>query len=197
MSLTSNATVLALLFWLIPGWATADCGVVDLETVLAATALEPPQSVQFREERHNPMLREPMVLTGTLEYIEAGKLRKRVETPFQESYLVEPDQVSIERDDKTEVIRGRRGKFIAGFLGGIESVLAGDVKTLEESFKIQLEGHPDAWVLNLVPRSDRLARHMQSLVVTGNTESVETIRIQLDDEFHVMEIIREHDSEGL
>lgn len=181
-----------LIFGLSPFSAGADSGPPDLESVLTATAIEPPQSVRFREERHNPMLKEPMVLTGTMEYLARGKMRKRVETPFQESYLVEPGQVTIERGEEVEVIRGRQGKFIASFLGGIEAVLAGDSNALEESFEIQLEGTPQAWTLNLSPRSKRLARHMQNLVVTGNTERVDSIRVQLDEEFHVMKMIHDH-----
>ena len=169
--------------------AGANCATPDLESVLAAVAIDPPQSVRFREERHNPMLDEPMLLTGTMEYLERGKMRKRVETPFQESYLVEPGQVSIERGTEIDVIRGRQGKFIAGFLGGIEAVLAGDMHALEASFEIRLEGTPQAWTLNLSPRSKRLAKHMQSLIVKGNTEHVDSIRVQLDEEFHVMKMI--------
>ena len=176
------------------GLAFADPSGLDVHDILAATAIQPPASVNFREERHNPMLREPLVLTGTMEYLERGKLRKRVETPFQESYLVEPGQVSIERDDEAEVIRGRQGRVIAGFLGGIENILAGDIQALEETFETELTGVLDDWTLTLTPRSKRMARHMESLVVNGNAKSVVSIRVQLDEEFHVTEII--HDDES-
>lgn len=171
--------------------AATDEEAISLAEILGATAIDPPQSVRFREERHNPMLKEPMVLTGTLEYLERGTLRKKVETPFMESYLVEPGQISVERESGTEIIRGNRGKFISGFLGGIESVLAGDAATLEASFQVNLDGTRDSWTLVLTPRSKRLAKHLQNLEVTGGCDTVEHIRVQLDEEFHVMELLHD------
>lgn len=189
--LRGRALAMAPLFCLASWSLMADETTPDLQAILAATAIEPPRSVRFREERHNPMLKEPMVLTGTMEYLEPGKLRKRVEAPFQESYLVEPGQVSIEQDDETRVIRGQRGKFVSGFLGGIESVLAGDVESLQEQFEVEIEGTGDDWLLMLTPKSRRLSRHLQNLVVHGSAEQVDRIRIQLDEEFHVMHMIHD------
>lgn len=196
MKFTIKPTVLLLLAGLLCAIrpALADGKDADLESVLAAVAIIPPQTVRFREERHNPMLKEPMVLTGTLEYLGKGILRKRIESPFEEAYLVEPEQVSIERESGTEVIRGRRARFVAGFLGGIESVLAGDIKALEDSFLISLEGTGEAWTLDLTPRSRQLAKHMQGLVISGNESSVMSIRVQLDEEFHLIEMFHEDPS---
>ena len=68
---------------------------LDLNTVFEKVAVIAPASVAFREERHNPMLKEPIVLTGYLEYLKPGHLRKVIETPFQESFLIADDQIEI------------------------------------------------------------------------------------------------------
>ena len=41
------------------------------------------------------------MLTGYLEYLKAGQLRKVIETPFKETFLVTEDYIEIERDGKT------------------------------------------------------------------------------------------------
>jgi hypothetical protein len=187
----------AALIGLAPLYAIADCQDLDLSALLAATAIQPPGSVPFREERHTPMFKEPLVLTGTLEYLEPGVLRKRVETPFQESYLVEPDQVTIEKGGEIEVMRARQGRLIAGFLGGIESILAGDSEGLNDSFEPCAEGSMDAWTLGLKPRSRRLSRYLQGITVTGTSEAIESIRLDLDEEWHRIEILQAEETPAL
>lgn len=167
-----------------------DCQAIDLQSLLAASAIEPPRAVRFREERHNPMFQEPLVLEGTLEYLGPGMLRKSVESPFQEQYLVEPDRVTITRGDEQEVLEAGQGRMIAAFLSGIESLLAGDAERLEETFEYCIEGSPAEWTLSLEPRARRLARHLSGMHVEGGGGAIERIRIDLDDaEWHVMEIL--------
>ena len=184
-----NNCVIAVLVLLGPDLILADCVNLDLQSILVHARISPPGTVGFREERHNPMLSEPLVLTGTLEYVEPGVLRKSVKTPFQETYLVEPQQVTVERDQQVEVLRAGQGRLIAAFLGGIEALLAGDFDRLEESFEYCSGGTPEAWNLDLTPRSRRLGKHLKQLHVEGTSDAIQSIRIDLDDEeWHVMEI---------
>ena len=84
---------------------------LDLDTVLRNIAVAPPARVGFREERHNPLLKEPMVLTGYLEYLEAGRLRKVIETPFEEAFLVDADQIEIERNGEIQKLPLKKPGF--------------------------------------------------------------------------------------
>ena len=182
--------VLLMLVCFGPDHGSADCGELDLQSILERSAIYPPGAVSFREERHNPMLKEPLVLTGTLEYLEPGVLRKTVDSPFQETYLVEPDRVTVERGQSVEVLRAGQGRLIAAFLGGIEALLAGDFERLTESFEVCAQGNAQAWELNLTPRSRRMARHLEGLQVDGTSETIQNIRINLDDqEWHSIEIL--------
>ena len=71
-----------LLAWPLP----APCS--DIGDLLHRVAVIPPARVAFREERHNPMLQEPLVLSGYLEYLAPGQLKKVIETPFREVFTV-------------------------------------------------------------------------------------------------------------
>jgi hypothetical protein len=163
---------------------------LDLDTVFENTAVVPPARVRFREERHNPLLKEPLVLTGYLEYLEAGRLRKVVETPFEEAFLIDADHIEIERNGETRKLSLNKTKFLRTMLGGIEAILAGRTDHLASVFQYELSGTNSSWSLRLEPLSQRVSRHLTSLLVTGDDKSVISIRFELKEgEWHLMEIV--------
>lgn len=184
----STLSKIAFITWLVlastSGWS------LDLDTVLENTAVTPPASVGFREVRHNPLFKAPMVLTGYLEYIEAGQLRKVIETPFEEAFLINKDHIEVERNGKNQKIPLNKSKFLKTMLGGIEAILAGRAEQLASAFSYELTGTSSSWSLRLKPLSRSASRHLKSLLVTGNENSVTSIRFDLrEGEWHLMEII--------
>ena len=165
---------------------------LELATVLENTTVTPPARVQFREERHNSMLSQPLVLTGYLEYLEEGRLRKVVETPFSESFLVDGDRIEFSRDGQVRSVALGRSKALQSMLAGIEAILAGRTDELSAVFDYELSGTATAWTLQLKPRSRRLAQHLNGLQVSGDEMSVASIRFDLkDDEWHLLEILED------
>ena len=161
----------------------------DLGTILEGVAVHPPARVDYREERHNPMFKEPMVLTGHLEYLDAGKLRKVISTPFAEDILVDGDHVVVSRDGETRKLPLNRSRALKLILGAIEGLLAGDEARLAESFEFYLSGENDAWALRMTPVSESISRRLTAIQVTGTDQSVSSIRIELPgDEWHLMTI---------
>jgi hypothetical protein len=183
------ALTLTLLFAL-PVLA-ADLPSLDLRTVLANTTVTPPGRVTFREERHNPMLAEPLVLTGHLEYLELGVLRKVIETPFQEAFQVDAQHIIIERDGQTRKLSLNKSRSLRTILGAIEAILADEADRLESDFDYELSGTVDSWTVRLTPISQRIAKQLESLQVSGDGESATGIRVDLaGGEWHQMEISR-------
>jgi hypothetical protein len=184
----STLSKTAFITWLVlastSGWS------LDLDAVLQNTAVTPPASVGFREVRYNPLFKVPMVLTGYLEYIETGKLRKVIETPFEEAFLIDKDHIEVKRNGKTQKIPLNKSKFLKTMLGGIEAILAGRTEHLISVFSYELSGTSNSWSLRLEPLSRRVSRHLKSLLVTGNENSLASIRFDLrEGEWHLMEII--------
>lgn len=171
---------------------TTTCGwSLELQTVLDNTAITPPARVGFREERHNQLLKEPMVLTGYLEYLEAGRLRKVVETPFEEAFLVGPNQIEVERNGESRKVALNKSKALQTMLGGIEAILAGRADQLESVFRYELSGTESAWSLQLVPLSRKISRYLIGLQVVGDNKAVTSIRFELKGgEWHLMEILK-------
>jgi hypothetical protein len=171
------------------GWS------LELATVLENTAVTPPARVRFREERHNSMLSQPLVLTGYLEYLDEGRLRKVVETPFSEAFLIDGDRIELSRDGQVRSVALGRSKALQSMLGGIEAILAGRTDELSAVFDYQLSGTATAWTLQLKPRSRRLAQQLNGLRVSGDELAVTSIRFELkDDEWHLLEILRDDPS---
>jgi hypothetical protein len=170
---------------------TSNCAwSLELRTVLENTAVTPPARVGFREERHNPLLREPIMLTGYLEYIKAGQLRKVIETPFNEAFLVTEDYIEIERDGKTQRLSMNKSKAIRAMLGGIEAVLAGQADRLASLFRYELSGTSGSWSLRLEPISQRVSAHLTAMLVKGDKNSATSIRLELKNgEWSLMEIL--------
>lgn len=166
---------------------------LDLQSLLDKTTVTPPARVEFREERHNALLREPMVLGGHLEYLGPGVLRKVVETPFEESYLVESGRIIIERDGRTRKLSLRKGRALSTLLDAIEAILAGDADRISSVFRFDLEGTEADWSVLLTPISPKIRQHITDLRVSANDKSVESIRINLQDgEWHLMTIIHDN-----
>jgi len=163
---------------------------LELDAVLANAAVTPPNRVGFREERHNPMLKEPMVLTGHLEYLRDGVLRKVVETPFEEAFLIESDHITIERDGESRKLAVKRSRSLRTILGAIEAILSGESDKIESVFNYELSGTNDAWSVQLTPISRRIAKQLTGLQVNGDDQSVTSIRIALKGgEWHDMDIL--------
>ena len=165
---------------------------LELGAVLDGTTVSPPARVGFREERHNEMFKEPLVLTGYLEYLQAGALRKVIETPFEEAFLIESDAVVIERDGTTRKLPLRQSRSLQTILGAIEAILSGDAEKLKSAFDVELDGKRESWSVRLTPTSRRIAKRLTGLQVSGDSQSVTSIRIDLKDgEWHLMEIQRD------
>ncbi len=163
---------------------------LELSTVLQNTVLAPPARVRFREQRYNPLFKEPLVLTGYLEYIKPGSLMKVIESPFQETYLIEDRQISVIRDGVQQKLALSSSRSFRAMLSGIESLLAGDERQLRRVFTHQLHGEKSGWTIELAPRSRRVARHLLLLKVSGGEHSIDALSFNLKgDESHEMMLL--------
>ena len=183
-------TGLSLVLALSLAFITSTAWTIELATVLEHTTVSPPSRVGFREERHNRMLKEALVLTGYLEYLAEGRLRKVVETPFSESFLVHGERIEVSRDGKVRTIALHRSEALRTILVGIEAILAGHIEKLESAFRYTISGTITDWSLELTPRSRQVLRHLNSITVVGDETSITSLRFELDDgEWHLLEIM--------
>jgi hypothetical protein len=183
------APILAVMLWLT---SALPAHALQLSEVLDRARVTPPDRVPFRELRYNALLKEPMELSGYLEYPQPGQLRKVVLSPFQESMLVDGDQVEISRDGRSRRLSLKNRKPILLMLQSIESLLAGDTEALERYFQLELSGTLENWCLQLTPSSERLARQLEGLTVRGGLDRIDDIRFQMHNgEWQLLQILHD------
>lgn len=184
----ARLALLAATLWFGAGPAAQ---ALELSDVLERTRVSPPDRVNFKETRHNPLLKEPLELTGYLEYAQVGQLRKVVESPFQESMLVDGDTIELVRDGRTRRVSLRNRKSMLTMLQSIESLLAGNTEMLERLFELELAGTADNWQLRLTPIAARLAKQLNQLTVCGGGRAINDIRFDMQNgEWQHLEIIQ-------
>lgn len=165
---------------------------LELDEILEASRVTPPARVDFTEERHSPLFDEALVLAGYLEYLDRGVLNKVIETPFSEAFLIEHGEISLRRDGETRTVSLERSQELATIIGAIEAILSGEATRLETLFEYELSGTQTDWSMELRPRSRRAARNLSSLSISGTSDSVARILIDLQDgEYQVMTILPE------
>jgi Outer membrane lipoprotein carrier protein LolA-like len=156
---------------LIGSWlylAAAGVAPADLDSLLAALAREPPQSIAFVEIHTSPLLEHDLVVAGSLEYGGSGKLSRVVTNPYRERTDIEGGEVRIQRDGRPERrFPLRRNRELGDVLSAFSALLAGDRVSLERSFEAVLELQPAGWELDLAPRNAGKENRISRIRVRG------------------------------
>lgn len=174
MHLFRDVVILASLVAACTLWtAGAAAAPSMLETRLAAIHDAMVEEVAFREERHSPILAEPAVFEGVLRYdAESNVMTKQVQFPEAVSMTVDSRYVSVERDGKTRRIKLGSRPELRALLSGFRGLLSGDTRQLEKHFELDFSDDGEKWRLEMTPRSRRLARHVEVMIVDGTADRV-------------------------
>ena len=133
--------------------------------------------VRFTETRHSALLKQPLVLTGTLAFERPDRLEKRVSTPFSEVVAIEGSRVSITRPGEA----GRTLVVPAGparaLVESLRATLAGDLAALTRHFGVDVGGASDDWTMTLTPRDAALASTIVRVDFAGNGNRVRRIEV--------------------
>ncbi len=179
-------SVNALAAWLVTGLTAGLAGVhalaapPGLEERLQALRAGMLEEVAFREERHSDVLAEPAVFEGRLTYDAATNvMSKHVESPLPFSMTVDERYVTVTRDDKSRRLKLSARPELRALLEGFRGLLTGDIDALEEHFELDFVDSDEAWRLTMTPRSRRLARHVDALLVDGDQSRVTAICTQM------------------
>jgi hypothetical protein len=161
-----SSRIAALLAAAVP---TAAAAAPDSGELIARLARRAPASIAFTEVRLSSLLAEPLVASGTLEYVDAGTLKRHVENPYRESTTIGGESVRVERDGEApRTFALRRAPELRGLSTGLVGLLSGDASSLAEHFRITAAGDDDIWRLELVPTGERLRERLRDVLVLGS-----------------------------
>lgn len=149
--------------------------VPELERLLQAS---PRESVAFVETRESPWLTLPVQSTGTMR---SGPdvLEKHVETPRLETWRMLPDRVEWAGSDGTATrqILFSQSPGLAVLADTLRRVVAGDLATLDRTFKMETRGSHADWILRLNPRGGNAARYLDHVELEGGRGEIRVITV--------------------
>lgn len=117
----------------------------------------------------SPLLREPLVVAGELEFSGPASLDRHVREPYREDTSIRGESVRVEREgEQPRSFALKRAPELRGLLTGFSALLSGDVSGLKRSFDVQAQGSEESWTLQLVPLDTRARRRLQKIEITGH-----------------------------
>jgi len=149
--------------------------VPELVRLLQAS---PRESVSFVETRESPWLTLPVQSTGTMRS-GVNVLEKRLETPRVETWRILPDRVEWVGSDGTTTrkILFSQSPGLAVLADTLRRIVAGDLLTLDQSFRIEAQGTQANWILRLNPRGGDAARYLDHVELQGEGGEISVISV--------------------
>lgn len=163
----------------------------DLDQLMASLAKNRFGRATFVEKKFIAMLDEPVLSSGELNYAAPNRLEKHTIKPKAESMVIDGDVLQIERGKRKFTVQLRDYPELAGFIDSVRGTLAGDRKSLERLFRLQLEGEAEQWTLLLSPTEAKMAGTVRQIRIGGSRDDVRSIEIiQADGDRSVTTITR-------
>lgn len=136
------------------------------------------QAIPFRERRESPWLSTPTESRGTM-HSSPEQLEKRVETPRQETWRLMGDRMEWVGPGGvgSKQILFTEAPAVAALADALRRVVAGDLITLQKTFRIELRGDQRQWTVQLQPHSADVARSLDHLELQGSGGRLQTIII--------------------
>ena len=163
------------------GVLTAAHAAYDIDQLMTDLAGQKGGRARFVEKRHVALLDKPVQASGEMVYSPPDRLEKRTLLPKVETMVLDKDMLSMERDKRKLTINLQSRPEALAFVDSIRSTLAGNRKSLEQSYALKLQGESAQWVLTLVPSEPAIAALLQRITVTGSKSQVRHIEyLQVD-----------------
>jgi len=150
----------------------AQLDAADAKTLIAQLAKPTPATIDFSEIRFSPLLKQPLIVSGTLGYQGPTSLDRHVTQPYRETTEIRGDSVRVRREGEPERSFGlKRAPELQGLLSAFTSLLAGDHSAVEREFTIDASGDTSAWRILLAPRDARLSRRVKLIRIEGRNDA--------------------------
>lgn len=134
---------------------------------------------RFVERKYMKLLKQPLELSGTLEYRAPGYLERRTLKPKPESFVVDGDVLTLEN------ARGQRRTFalqdnivLWAFVESIRSTLKGDLASLDRFYRVTLDADGRDWRLSLTPTQPRMSAVIALIQISGSGGKIRSIEIR-------------------
>jgi outer membrane lipoprotein-sorting protein len=165
-----------------------------LPQLMAALARVKSASAQFVERKTVRVLDAPLVSSGTLLYVAPDQVEKITVLPERERLAISGDKLTIESGSaaRPRTMSLANEPEIAAFVEGIRATLAGDLAALERFYRVELDGGPASWRLSLTPRTEKVAKLVRSIRISGSGEKITSVETdEADGDISQMSVVED------
>lgn len=153
----------------------------DLQALMQQLAQVRSGQAQFVEDRRIEQLDRTIRSSGRLSFSAPDTFVRETLKPRHERMAVVGNQLTLTRGDRTQTALLDSVPEAAVIVEAIRGTLTGNRETLERYFDTTVQGSPEQWELDLVPRDPRLRGQVSRLHISGRRAEVREVRMTLPD----------------
>jgi hypothetical protein len=162
--------------------AARGTAATGLEALLAEFAAIPGLAARFREERHIPLLKEPLVSDGALYLAPPDGMLRLVDDPIASAVLVEGNRLVFSGSGNRRTLDLDRNPAVRVYIDTFRLLLAGNAGALREIYRIEFESGEDSdeqvWLIRLRPLHPPLAEAIASVEIAGRGRILGEFRLK-------------------
>jgi hypothetical protein len=134
---------------------------------------------KFVERKDLAALTAPLRSSGTLIYISPGRLEKHTLRPHPESLILQGDRLTVEKTEggPKRTLNLPEYPVLWAFVESIRSTLAGDLRTLNRFYRVELTGREDQWRLALQPSEPKMRDVVSEIRIDGRGNWISSISV--------------------
>ena len=153
----------------------------DLQALMQQLAQVRSGQAVFEEDRRVQQLDQTIRSSGRLSFIAPDTFVRETLKPRHERMAVVGNQLTLSRGDRSRTTMLDSVPEAVVIVEAIRGTLTGNRATLERYFDTNLQGSPEQWQLELVPRDARLRGQVSYLRVSGRQHQVREVRMTMAD----------------
>ncbi|HEV7137271.1 MAG TPA: LolA-related protein [Steroidobacteraceae bacterium] len=158
-----------------------------LQQLMTLLAQRKHGKVPYVEEDYFAVLDRPLKSSGVLLYDAPDRLEKRTLEPKQESLVLQGDELTVRRGQRTYRVQLSSYPQVAPLVDAMRDTLAGNEPALRKIFKVQFSGSLAGWKLQLIPLDEDVASNVRRVEIAGARDEIRTVEIlQVDGDRSVM-----------
>jgi hypothetical protein len=161
--------------------APARAAAFDLPALMALLGQVRSGEATFTEERRVLQLDRTLLSRGRLSFAAPDTFVRETQQPRHERLAVVGNQLTMSRGTRTQTVLLDSVPEAVVIVEAIRGTLTGNRATLERHFDTSLQGSPEQWQLDLVPRDPRLRGQVTQVRLTGRQALVREVRISIAD----------------
>ena len=153
----------------------------DLQALTQQLAQVRSGQARFVEDRRVEQLDRTIRSSGQLSFVAPDTFVRETLRPRHERMAVVGNQLTMTRGDRTQTALLDSVPEAAVIVEAIRGTLTGNRETLERYFDTTVQGSPEQWELDLVPREASLRGQVSRLHISGRGAQVREVRMTLPD----------------